>query len=468
MSNEKQIIVRPSTSSPRPCSGQAGLHSRDANQICVRFAPSPTGFLHIGSARTALFNWLYAKNQNGKFLIRIEDTDKERSKKEYVDEILESLKWLGMAPDEEPCHQSNRTAIYEKYSKQLIGEGKAYYEETEKGKAVRFKNLKEKIIFSDAVKGKIEFDTNIFDDLVLMKSDGSPTYNFACVIDDIDMKITHVIRGEDHISNTPKQIMLYNALNSKPPKFVHIPLILGEDRSRMSKRHGATAIAQYREKGYLPEAIVNFLALMGWSPKDDREKLSTQQIIKIFSLKSIKTTAAVFDIKKLNWLNAEYIKSYSPKNLADFLAPLLIKHRLLKEDYDKDWLAKAAGIYSTRISNVDDFITKTEFLFSDTINYDSEAIKEHINKDTLSYIEKYREKIEAIPSFDDKALEKAARELADELGIHWSKLIHPVRVAVTGSVASPGIFEVLVLLGKEKVLKSLKDIGNYGNTKKAT
>ncbi len=428
------------------------------SDIRVRFAPSPTGFLHIGSARTALFNWLYARNQKGKFLLRIEDTDRKRSKKECLDEILSSLKWLGMKPDEDPYFQSKRTPIYEKYAKRLLDEDKAYYEETEKGKAVRFKNPKEKIVFNDIIKGKIEFDTGEFDDLVLMKSDGTPTYNFACVIDDLEMKITHAIRGDDHVSNTPKQIMLYNALGVKPPKFVHIPLILGEDRSRMSKRYGATAIADYKEKGYFPEAIINFLVLMGWSPKDNREKLSTEQIIKLFSLKSIKSTPAVFDIKKLDWLNSEYIKSYRPEKIADFLTPFLIKRKLLKEDYNKQWLIKTAALYSTRISNIEDFIAKTGFLFKEEIDYDPEAVKEHINKKALSYIEKYREKIEGLESFDEKSLENAARKLAEELNVHWSKIIHPVRVAVTGSSASPGIFEVLVLLGKERVLKHLKNI----------
>lgn len=430
------------------------------SDIRVRFAPSPTGFLHIGSARTALFNWLYARNQNGKFLLRIEDTDRERSKKEFLDEMLDSLKWLGMEPDEELFFQSKRIPVYEKYIKKLLGENKVYYEETEKGKAVRFKNPKQKIIFNDVIKGKIEFDTGEFADLVLMKSDGTPTYNFACVIDDMEMKITHVIRGEDHISNTPKQIMLYNALGTNPPKFVHIPLILGEDKSRMSKRHGATAIADYKEKGYFPEAIVNFLSLMGWSPKDDREKLSTKQIIKLFSLKAIKNGPAVFNIKKLDWLNSEYIKSYPTKRVADFIAPVLIKRGLLETDYDRKKFESVIKAYSTRFSNIDDFIMQAGFLFKEKIDFDPEAVKEHINKDTLSYIDKYRERLETVDSFDEKTLENIARQLAQELNIHWSKIIHPTRVAVTGRSVSPSIFLVLVLLRKEKVLKRLKDIKN--------
>ncbi len=431
------------------------------SDIRVRFAPSPTGFLHIGSARTALFNWLYARNQKGKFLLRIEDTDIQRSKKKYLDELLSSLKWLGMEADEELFFQSKRTPVYKKHAKKLLDEDKAYYENTEKGKAIRLKNPKQKIIFNDVIKGKIEFDAGVFDDLVLMKSDGSPTYNFACVIDDTEMKITHIIRGDDHVSNTPKQIMLYDAFGIKPPKFVHIPLILGEDRSRMSKRHGATAIADYRKKGYFPEAIVNFLALMGWSPKDDREKLSTDQIIKLFSLKSIKSTPAIFNIKKLDWLNSEYIKSYPLKKVADFFSASLIKKGILKQDYDREWFVKLVNIYSTRICNIDDFIAKTEFLFKEKIKYDPQAVKEHIDKETLLYIEKYKEKIEATDVYDEKSLEDTAKKLAEELNIHWSKLIHPVRVAVTGSSASPGIFEVLVLLGKKRTLQRLRDITHH-------
>ncbi|MFH0732869.1 MAG: glutamate--tRNA ligase [Candidatus Omnitrophota bacterium] len=427
------------------------------NQVRVRFAPSPTGFLHIGSARTALFNWLYAKNQNGKFILRIEDTDIERSKKEFLDEIVESLRWLGMASDEEIVRQSKRMPIYERYLKKLLDEEKAYYEETEKGKAIRLKNPKEKIAFGDVIKGKIEFDSNEFDDLVLQKSDLTPTYNFACVVDDTEMNITHIIRGDDHISNTPKQIMIYNALGIRPPKFIHIPMILGEDKSRMSKRHGATAIAEYREKGYLPEAIVNFLALMGWSPKDDRERLSVEQLIKLFSLKAIRSTPAIFDIKKLDWLNSEYIKTYPPEKLAAFIGPLLIKRGIIKQDYDKNWLAGVMKLYSVRMVNADDFIQKTGYLFKEKIEFDEAAVKEYINKETLALIDKYTEKIKAL-DFNEKALEGAAKELSQELGVNWSQIIHPIRVAVTGSPASPGLFEVLVLLGKETTLKRLKDI----------
>ncbi|MBN1404970.1 MAG: glutamate--tRNA ligase [Candidatus Omnitrophica bacterium] len=426
--------------------------------VRVRFAPSPTGYLHIGSARTALFNWLYAKNQGGKFILRIEDTDLERSKKEFLSEILDSLKWLGMKSDEEIQFQSSRKPLYDTYAKKLLDKDKAYYEETEKGKAVIFRNPKTKIAFDDIVKGKIEFDLNEFDDLVLIKSDGTPTYNFACVVDDMDMKMTHIIRGDDHISNTPKQLMLYNAFGARPPKFAHIPLILGEDRSRMSKRHGATAIREYRENGYLPEAVINFLALMGWSPKDNREKLSTEQIIKLFSLKSIKNTPAVFDIKKLNWLNSEYIKSCPPEKTTDYLTPFLIKKGVPAGNYDKKWLTSVIKLYSTRFSNIDEFIEKSEFLFKEKIDFDEQALKSYINEKTIPYLGKYTKKIEALESFGEKTLEEAARALSQELNINWADLIHPVRVAVTGKDSSPGIFEVLVLLGREKTLKRLKDI----------
>ncbi len=242
----------------------------------VRFAPSPTGYLHIGSARTALFNWLFARHQKGEFLLRIEDTDIKRSGKKYLDEILESLKWMGMDWDGELLFQSKRTEIYKEYAEKLLSQGKAYYEKS----AVIFKIPPETVKINDLVHGEIEFDNALLESLVIMKSDGMPTYNFACVVDDAQTNITHVIRGDDHISNTPKQIALYNAFGIKPPEFAHIPLILGPDRSKLSKRHGAVSIREYNKKGFLPEALVNFLALLGWSPKDNREIMSKEELIK--------------------------------------------------------------------------------------------------------------------------------------------------------------------------------------------
>ena len=280
--------------------------------VRVRFAPSPTGYLHIGSARTALFNWLYARANNGKFILRIEDTDKERSKEEFLGEILGSLKWIFMDWDEELTFQSKRFDSYKKIAEELLSQGLAYME----GPAIIFKVEKDKTIsFEDMIHGTISVSTNEIKDQVLMKSDGTPTYNFACVVDDAAMKITHVIRGDDHISNTPKQVMLYAAMGLNLPKFAHIPLILSKDGGRLSKRHGATSIFEYKQMGFLPEALVNYLALMGWAPGNDREILPLGEIIKLFDVKDVNKTGATFDMDKLTWINSQYIKDMPMEKL---------------------------------------------------------------------------------------------------------------------------------------------------------
>ena len=432
------------------------------SEIRVRFAPSPTGYLHIGSARTALFNWLYARANKGKFILRIEDTDKERSDEKFLDEILSSLKWLGLNWDEEIYYQSKRFNIYKEYAEALIAQDKAYYEESEKGKAVRLRiPEEEEVAFYDVIRDKISVNSNTLDDLVLMKSDGSPTYNFACVIDDTDMGISHIIRGDDHITNTPKQILIYQALGIKPPKFVHIPLILGEDRSRMSKRHGATSIGEYKDRGYFPEALVNFLSLMGWSPKDDREKLSVKQLIDLFSLKAIVKTGAVFNITKLNWLNSEYIREKPINELTDFVAEHFIKRTIIDENYNRQWLESIVKSFQTRFSNIDDLVEKTSFLFTDELIFDKEVVKEYLSdqskKDNLN---KLKEAIKAKDTFTPESIEEVVRSLADELGLKAAEIIHPARVALTGRSAAPGIFDVIYLIGKERVIKRLENIDN--------
>lgn len=430
------------------------------SQIRVRFAPSPTGYLHIGSARTALFNWLFARANKGEFILRIEDTDKERSDEKYLDEILSSLKWLGLEWDEEPYFQSKRFSAYRETAKRLVKEEKAYYEETEKGKAIRLKVGKdETITFYDVILDKIDTNSSTLDDLVLIKSDQTPTYNFACVVDDIDMKISHIIRGNDHIANTPKQVLVYKALGVKPPKFVHIPLILGEDKSRMSKRHGATSIAEYKEKGYLPEALVNFLALMGWSPKDNREKLSVNKIIELFSLKSINKSAAVFNIQKLDWLNSEYIREKPIDKLTDFLASHLIKKEIIKKEYDRQWLELFTKSFQPRFSNIDDLVEKSSFLFKEGLDFEPGAAEKYLKeRRVLENLKKLKERFEPLSSFGPEDIEKEMRSLAAELGIKAGDLIHPCRVALTGRTAAPGIFDVIALIGKERVLQRLGNV----------
>ena len=427
------------------------------SSVRVRFAPSPTGYLHIGSARTALFNWLYARNQGGKFILRVEDTDKERSDDKYLGEILSSLKWLGLDWDEDVYYQSKRFDIYKKAAEKLVSEEKAYYEETEKGKAIRLKIPEDYIItFYDIVRDKIDVNSNTLDDLVLIKSDGSPTYNFACVVDDADMNITHIIRGDDHIANTPKQILIYQALKIKPPKFAHIPLILGEDKSRMSKRHGATSIMEYKEKGYFPEAIVNFISLMGWSPKDNREKLNVDQIVKLFSLKSIVKTGAVFNVKKLDWLNGEYIREKPINELTDFVAGFLIKRNIIKEDYNRQWLEGVVKSFQTRFCNIDEFIERSSFLFNDEIVFDKKAKDEYLGSQSqIKILKALNQKLGSLESFDTLSIERVIKALSDELGVKTADIIHPARVALTGAAATPGIYEVIHLVGKDRVLKRL-------------
>ncbi len=433
------------------------------SNVRVRFAPSPTGSLHIGSARTALFNWLYARSQAGEFILRIEDTDRERSDNKYIDEICASLKWLGLNWDGEIFFQSKRFAIYKDKAKKLVAEEQAYYEETDKGRAIKLKVVKDRpLVFYDIVHDKIDISSNTVDDFVIIKSDGSPTYNFACVVDDTDMNITHIIRGDDHITNTSKQLIIYQALGKKPPKFAHIPLILGEDKSRMSKRHGATSIEEYKTRGYFSEALVNFLSLMGWSPKDDREKMSLDQIIKLFSLKAIVKTGAVFNIQKLNWLNGEYIRETPASELTDFVATHLIARNIIKEDYDRQWLEAVVKSFQTRFCNIDDFIEQSGFLFSEDINIDQAIVNEHLNNEkTRNLLTKLKQGLEGVDQFTTELVEQAVRSLADAEGVKAADIIHPARVAMTGKTAAPGIFDVIYLIGKERVVKRLDKAIKY-------
>ena len=441
----------------------------------VRFAPSPTGYLHIGSARTALFNWLYARHSGGKFILRIEDTDLERSKAEFLDEILDSLKWLGLDWDTELIHQSKRLDIYRKYAKKLLDEGLAYEAEGEirskdgsvtkdskriTQKAVIFKVQPGKIIkINDLVHGPIEINTDTIKDQVVIKSDGFPTYNFACVVDDAEMQITHVIRGDDHISNTPKQILFYEALGFNLPEFGHVPLILGSDRSRMSKRYGATSIREYREQGYLPQAMVNFIALLGWSPGKDREVLPIDEIIKEFDIKNAKSVNAVFDIEKLNWMNGQYINKFDNQELLDLLMPELKSRGWISDQTNKDWLLKVTGLFKERARTLVDFFDWSGYVFTDEIKYEEQAIKKRIKKEGVADIlRSASERLTALKDFTAVSIEGACRELADELKIKAADIIHPVRVAVSGRMMGPGLFELLEVLGRDKVLKRLEQV----------
>jgi glutamyl-tRNA synthetase len=439
--------------------------------IRVRFAPSPTGYLHIGGARTALFNWLFAEAKNGKFILRIEDTDKLRSKKEYLDEILYSLDWLGIIWDE-VYHQSQRFDIYREYADKLLKQGAAYTEKSTQGEAIIFKVKPQEIKIEDLIRGKIQFDAEDLKDQVLIKSDGTPTYNFACVVDDATMNITHVIRGDDHISNTPKQILLYQALMLSIPAFAHLPLILAKEGGRLSKRKGATSILEYRDMGYLPEALVNYLLLLGWAPGGNREVIDIQEAIKIFDIKNINKTAAVLDLDKLDWINNQYLKTEDPQRLADKIIPLLIENNFIdKENFDdstslainpdssrridRSYVVSLVKLFQGRITTLNDFVDWADFFFLEEPKIDPQAQEKFLAKDFSKEFGLFIQRLEALDKFEIQAVEQAFREMVKELNIEAKTLIHPIRVALTGKTIGPGLFEVIYYLGKERVRSRL-------------
>lgn len=420
--------------------------------IRVRFAPSPTGYLHIGSARTALFNFIFAKRCRGSFLLRIEDTDQARSKDIYLKEILESLEWLGIRTDDPPCFQSKRLPLYNEKADELLRQGLAYKDD----KAIIFKVHPQTIVVEDIIHGRIEFDSSILKDQVLLKSDGLPTYNFACVVDDADMGITDVIRGDDHISNTPKQLLLYGAMRLKPPQFAHIPLILGLDRARLSKRKGATSVREFMEEGYLSEALVNFLTLLGWSPKANRELISIDETIEQFDIKDVKKTAAVFDQEKLNWINGQYIKKEDPERLTDKIIPLLIeKGHIKKDNFDRNYILSLVKLFQGRLSTLNDFAERADFFLLKEINIDSTAREKFLNRDFSKEFSLFIERLDKIDRFDIADIERSFREMVRELDIEAKILIHPVRVVLTGKTVGPGLFEIIYYLGRERVKERL-------------
>ena len=422
--------------------------------VKVRFAPSPTGYLHVGSARTALFNWLFARHEKGEFFLRIEDTDAERSKDEFLEEILESLRWLGLDWDGEPVFQSKRTELYRAKAEELMKAGRAYHEE----KAIRFRSPKEgKIVVDDLLHGRIEFDNTLFEDLVIFKSDGTPTYNFAVVCDDAAMGITHVIRGDDHISNTPKQLPLYEAMGFKAPVFCHIPLILGPDRSRLSKRHGATSIREYKQAGYLPEALVNYLSLLGWSPGNDQEVIGRSELVEKFELERVLKTGAIFSQDKLEWLNGQYLRKMTVPELTDALIPYLSQKGWWDAKGDRAWLERLVKLHQERIFRLSQFTDLTAFFFEKDLEYNDEASRE-LKKDPRlkGAFLKYADLLHGPTEFEAKVIEEKSRALMKELGMSGKEFIHPCRVALTGRAVSPGFFETVALLGKTKAVERLK------------
>lgn len=438
--------------------------------IRVRFAPSPTGNLHIGGARTALFNWMYAKAQGGKFILRIEDTDQLRSKSEYLDEIMNSMKWLGLSWDEF-YKQSDRFDIYRQYAQKLLDEGKAYKD----GDAILFKMQKREAIIDDLIRGKIVFDTSVFykrteegeivlgsdgqpvlKDEVLMKADGSPSYGFACVVDDSLMEISHVIRGEDHISNTPKQILLYDALGFKAPKFAHLPLIMDPEGGRMSKRAGATAVTEYRNLGFLPQAVVNYLMLLGWSPGNNQEKVVLEQAVKNFSIKKINKAGAAFDMEKLSWLNGQYIKEMPDDKLAVAVIPFLEAAGTDTKSVGTKKIENIVHLYKSRMSTLNDIVQWTRSMFIDEVIFDEGAKEQYLSNDMGREFGVLADALAQLQEYDLKTTEAAFRSAVAGLGVEAGTLVHPVRVALTGKAVGPGLFDTMMLLGQEKTIARLR------------
>jgi glutamyl-tRNA synthetase len=426
----------------------------------LRFAPSPTGYLHVGGARTALFNWLYARKTQGRFLLRIEDTDRARSSDEHVQVILGGLAWLGLDYDEDVVLQSAGVERHRELAHRLLDENKAYMDES----AIRFRMPDTEIAWQDAIKDRIAFKGTDLEDWVILRSDGSPTYNFVVVCDDIHMRITHVMRGDDHISNTPKQIAIYQALGSPLPTFAHVPNIHGPDGKKLSKRHGATAVGDYRKQGILPGAMRNFLALLGWNPGDERELFWTpEELIEAFSIERIQKKPALFDLTKLEWMNGQYISRTPPEHLLQLIErELREKHGLDPDKLDRKRLLRAIEVCAERAR------TTIDLAFRVAVRYDASKIeqddkaKKLIEKDPEGFrmaLEKAAERLKQIDEKDwtPETLEAALKALAEEMGVGLGKVMQPIRVALTGQTVSEGVNVLLEVVGKEASLERMRN-----------
>jgi glutamyl-tRNA synthetase len=419
--------------------------------VRVRFAPSPTGYLHVGGARTALFNWLYARHVGGKFLLRIEDTDKQRSTDEHTQVILDGLTWLGLDWDEELVFQGARVQQHQAAADRLLAEGKAYMDEG----AIRFKVPAGEIAWDDAVHERISFQGEDLKDFIVLRTDRTPTYNLAVVVDDVEMAITHVLRGDDHISNTPKQIALYRALGTDPPVFGHVPMINGGDGKKLSKRHGATAVGDYQHMGILPAAMRNFLALLGWSPGGDREIMTQDEMIQLFSFEGMLKKAAVFDTTKLEWMNGQYLSAATAETLFPIVAPQLTE---LGVTADRDATLRAIAAVKTRSRTTIEVARQVAVrLDAKRVVLDDKAAKE-IARDPAGYKSVLVAVVAALRNAEwtPEALEKTLRALSDERGVAAGKIFQPIRIALTGGTVSEPVNELLVVVGKDAALQRLE------------
>ncbi len=474
--------------------------------IRVRFAPSPTGYLHVGGARTALFNWLFCREHGGKFVLRIEDTDLARSEESMVAQILESMRWLGLDWDEGPFYQSERFELYNAAVEKLLADGSAYYcfcdaeklkvtreEARKKGgfrydrrclnlperekqrllnegtpKAVRFLVPEGTTAVMDTVHGEISFNHKEIGDFVIKKADGSPTYQLAVVVDDHDMQITHVVRGDDHYNNIPKQVMLYEALGYKAPQFAHVPLILAPNRSKLSKRNAAVAVSDYRKSGFMPEAMTNFLALLGWSPGDNREIMTRPELMAAFSLEGISMSNAVFDVKKLEWMNSEYVKNLPPDELFGRVKPLLVDSGLIDDDFaatHADWISEILVLLQERVKKLTDYPEAARYFFTTDFDYDERGVRKHFKSpQIIDVLTRLKQRFEAAEDLSLETIESIIRGLAEELGIIAGKVIHPTRLACSGRTVGPSLFHLVEALGKERTVERLTKAIEYINS----
>lgn len=461
------------------------------SEVRVRFAPSPTGFLHIGGVRTALFNWLFARHEGGTFILRIEDTDRDRSTDDAIQVILDGLKWTGLNWDEGPFRQTGRLELYRDRAMDLLNRKLAYWcvctpEELEtrrkeaqaKGEsikydgrcrnrgiadpaepaALRFLTPQEgQTVVHDLIKGQIVFDNTVMDDLIILRSNGYPTYNFSVVVDDGLMNISHVIRGDDHVNNTPRQVPLFSALGFPVPQFAHLPMILGSDKTRLSKRHGATSVLAYKEMGYLPEALINYLVRLGWS-HGDQEIFSIQEMVEFFDFKQVQASAAVFNPEKLRWVNAQYIRNSDPKLVADALLPFL-----QSAGYDQSALSKIPGGAEAlipplreRSETLLDIVQGAVPYLAEPMTMEEEAANKHLTRTIAPILKEFADQVEVAEDFAKETLERILHGLIEHHGLKMGKVAQPLRVALTGRTVSPGIYEVMALLGKERSLQRIR------------
>lgn len=481
-------------------------------EIRVRFAPSPTGYLHIGGARTALFNWLYARQQQGRMVLRIEDTDTERLKADSVSQILTSLKWLGLDWDEGPetgglygpYYQSERLEMYRREAQRLVAEGKAYYcfcspEELDQvreeqrlgGQAFRYnqkcRNLlpdlarkrieagekavirlrvseRGQIQVNDLVHGKVSFELDQLDDFVILKSNGMPTYNFACVVDDHAMRISQVIRAEEHLSNTPKQVLLYEALGYETVQFAHVAMILAPDRSKLSKRHGATSVEEFREQGFLAPAIVNYLTLLGWSPGNEREIFPLAESVKKFQLDKVSKTAAIYDTKKLAWMNGQYMANLDLDEVTREAIPFLERKGLITEQAAESryaFIRAVVGVVRDRVKTLVELTDAAEYFFRSVGEYEEKGRNKYFSSSAADLLREAQAVLEPLTSFDAKHTEEAYQKLIEAHKIKAGEIIHPTRLALTGRTVSPGLYDVMAVLGKEQCLVRLRQAVDF-------